>query len=153
MYRLAVVRLLRNAPASSNGDFSSRCAVRHTHTSRLFASARSSSAPFFAIPTALANERTGCCVRETRDLWLLNVTFSMIQNHNHIDLATHLIPIPYSALHFFFFFIIPLFAVRRRVPTTTIFYIFSNPGPVVSLLVTFFLSYVPVLPHILPILV
>jgi hypothetical protein len=46
-----------------------------------------------------------------------------------------------------------LFAVRRRVSTTTIFCILSNPGPVVSLVVTFFLSYVPVLSLILPILV
>ena len=40
------------------------------------------------------------------------------------------------------------FAVRRRVPTTTIFYILSYPGPVVSFLVTFFLFYVPVLVHV-----
>jgi hypothetical protein len=45
------------------------------------------------------------------------------------------------------------FAVRRRVPTTTIFYILSYPGPVGSPLVAFFLFYVPVLPHIPPILI
>ena len=44
------------------------------------------------------------------------------------------------------------FAVRRRVPTT-IFYTLSYSGPVVSLLVTFFLFYVPILPHIPPILI
>ena len=47
----------------------------------------------------------------------------------------------------FLFFSSPFpFAVRRRVPTT-ILYTLSYSGPVVSPLVTFFLSYMPVFLH------
>ena len=44
-----------------------------------------------------------------------------------------------------------LFAVKRWV-STTIVYTHPYPGQVVSLLVTFFLSSLPILPHILPFL-